>query len=193
MAESELNLVDFQRAKYVEHTNSKWNNLMADGEIRNLMRIVPQVTSKEIVIYEKVREILKQWISELPDTTYNYIMGDVRRKIITFFNDIYFGNMCLLPDKWWWEMSFRFEKLLSASMVLEAINLVSFDEESKLDIMDIPQSLTQIRAFISMKEEEFAHITMAYTGITEKHVPKKFTNIYLNEKLKDDGESGSKK
>ena len=131
-------------ADYVRTVNKEWNTLMSYDAIRGLMSVVPQNADNETLDLASSRSAIEGFITN--ECMKVEILGEPRREIITFFNNLYFSGLDILPETWWWENRYRFKKLLAVSLALEGINLASFGATPT--IMDIPQSLVNIASFI---------------------------------------------
>ena len=146
-------------ADYVRTVNKEWNTLMGYDAIRGLMSVVPQNADNETLDLASSRSAIEGFITD--ECMKVEILGEPRREIITFFNNLYFSGLDILPDAWWWENRYRFKKLLTVSLALEGINLASFGATPT--VMDIPQSLVNIASFIkcldvSNLEREHKHL-----------------------------------
>lgn len=117
-------------AKLIERYN---NELMADANVRNLVRAVAQDPQNETVDYAKSNETVRK--VEFRDG------GAARRKVIGWLNAVFFSKS-ELPVEWWFEMCTRLKKLLIVSMILEGDNLRSFGATPATS--DIPQCLVGI-------------------------------------------------
>lgn len=135
-------------AKLVDDYN---NVLMADANVRNLVRAVAQDPQNETVDLVASAKTVRK---EVPEDG-----GAARRRIIGWLNSVWF-SMKKLSNYWWFEMHTRIRKLLVVSMVLEGDNLRSFGATP--DASDIPQCLIHIWAKLDELAEEFKALRSIY-------------------------------
>lgn len=114
------------------------SELMASSDVRALMRAVPQDPQDESIYFGVVQDRVRAAAAKLDDA------GNARRRLIAYFNRLYFSGLDALPPTFWWEMHTRLSKALAVSMVLEGDNLRSFGAGVVPDESDIPQALTHV-------------------------------------------------
>ncbi len=174
----------FKQADYVRTVHAEWNELMSEKEVRALMSKVPENTDDGAIIMDSVREKIEEHVNAMTDEydiVYSRKVGKIRRNIITFFNNIFFSGVELLPMRWWWENNFRLKKLLVVSLSLEGINLMSFTPTPTLTIMDIPQALVEIAKYISVDVQKHTEqMTVHHVKMCKEHVPY-YCKIYTGE------------
>lgn len=161
----------------------KWSKLMEISEVRDVMSWVPQDSSKEIVYLDQTYEKVTEELSHLSSDEHSNLMGPVRRSIIDFLNMLYFSHLDKIPKNYLWEMKFRFQKLIAASLVLESVNLKSMNSYPM--VSDIPQALIGLSAYIKYMEEkgEFDKLKEHHAKLCEEYV-EDWASVYRRLDLK---------
>jgi hypothetical protein len=131
--------------------------LMSSRSVRQLMSSVSQDAQNETISYRESMVSVRNAVQLIgPDS-----VGEARRSIIGYINDVYFTQNNTLSDEWWFEMHTRLQKLCVVSMILEGDNLRSFGAIPQND--DIPQALVGVFSIILEKRKLFPMLRQTYS------------------------------
>lgn len=90
-----------------------------------------------------------------------------RVQIMSFLTRLYYTCLHLrvdatakIPVEWWWEMSFRLQKLRIVSATLERNNLIGMGERPTLT--DVPQPITWLGSMLDQQAPIFEELRQKY-------------------------------
>ena len=165
-------------AKLMKEYNTE---VMKFPEIRELMGKLVQNAGEETIDSKASAEALRKFLG-IFITKREAALGEPRRAIISYLNEIWLLGPKNLPLEFWWEMRTRFLKLLHVSIILEAFNLKSFDGVSKdtVSVRAIPQCLMFVYDYVQKEctDEKFVKVKEKFMVCCKDQSD--FCDLYLN-------------
>lgn len=88
---------------WIIKTNAAWDELMTSKQVRGLMMLIPQSSNQEEILLPEVSSVIRYWYhnkvpKDVPEAA-QFLLGPLRRSIISFLNNIYFPGPQLLPPE----------------------------------------------------------------------------------------------
>ena len=154
--------------------HDRYLDLVGMEEVRTLLGAVAQNVEAETVDPTLTVGPLRALVDAIPG-----LLGEPRRKIIGFFNAAWMGGLELLSQRFWWEMRYRFLKLLHVSIVLEALNLKINLGAETATARDVPQALvfTYHHVVVECTDEKLAAVAKEFDVRCVEH--EKWVGLYL--------------
>lgn len=128
-------------------------NLQANAEVRSLMRSVKQDAQNETIDYHETKGSVKEQIEKSSFETRIMIIGFLNSVMYALLDEG--GGESEIKLTWVFENHTRLSKLLTVSMIWEAMNLASFPGVIALKWDDIPQCLIKIQTFIMKARRDY--------------------------------------
>ena len=154
----------------------RYNELVGVKEVRDLLGALAQDVEAEIIDLATSVAALRAFVDANPD-----LLGVPRRKIIGFFNAVWMSGLDNLSKPFWWEMRYRFLKLLHVSIILEALNLKSTLGAKTADARDVPQALvfTYHHVVVECTDKKLEAVADEFDAKCVEH--KAFVGFYLDQ------------
>ncbi len=154
----------------------RYNDLVGMEEVRALLGAVAQDAEAETVDSAHTSKPLSALVETNPE-----LLETPRRKIIGFFNSAWMNGLDNLSQRFWWEMRYRFLKLLHVSIVLEALNLKIKLGAKTANARDVPQALVFTYHYVTVEctDEKLSAVSEEFDGMCTRH--KVYVDLYLDQ------------
>lgn len=153
--------------------------IMGFSEIRYLMKNLVQNAGEETIDSKASVDALRTFLED-DQIWREKALGDPRRAIISYFNEMWLLGLENLPLGFWWEMRTRIIKLLHVSIVLEALNLKAFIvDKDKVNDRDVPQCLMFVYDYVKKEctDEKLKKISDKFDSCCKDQ--RDFCDLYL--------------
>lgn len=158
----------------------RYNELMSDAQIRNLMSVLVRGDSDETLDFVGSSVSIKKLV-----LLGGSFLGEPRQKIIGFFNALWMSGLDTISDEFWWEMRYRLLELLAVSIALEALKLRFTIGCTEANSSNIPQALIFVKEHLdTCTSRSTFNISSAFDSACAKQ--KGLLDVYLRHFSRDD-------